>query len=30
MPLSDVRLHLIRTLQLARIMRAEAAAGDEG
>jgi hypothetical protein len=28
MPLSDVRMHLIRTLQLARIMRSEAA--DDG
>jgi hypothetical protein len=28
MPLSDVRVHLIRTLQLARIMRTEAS--DDG
>jgi len=29
MPLSDVRLHLMRTGQLARIMRAEAEADSE-
>jgi hypothetical protein len=28
MPLSEVRLHLIRTIELARIMRAEAS--DDG
>jgi hypothetical protein len=28
MPLSEVRMHLARTLQLARIMRSEAA--DDG
>jgi hypothetical protein len=29
MPLSDVRLHLVRTIELARIMRQESAAEDD-
>ena len=30
MPLSDVRLHLIRTIELAKIMRSEAQDSDDG
>jgi hypothetical protein len=29
MPLSQVRIHMIRTQQLARLMRAEASQGDD-
>jgi len=28
MPLSDVRIHLIRTIELSRIMQQEAGSGD--
>lgn len=30
MPLTDVRLHLIRTIELSRIMRQEAGSDDDG